>query len=355
MSEDLRALQVNILFIETILQTPKYASLLKGLLTNRKNMIEESELNLPKLKLIDVTIHLADKTVIHPKGLCEDLLIKVDKLVFPADFVVLDIEEDPKVPIILGRPFLNIAGTIVDMRESTLALKVGDDAVTFVVNQENEDGKSIENMTSLIELELALWQENNSRQFTSSLDEEFDAQRDLRELEKLLEGNEENEDLSNFEEWLEDEKGVTNLKNKEHNSSIRLHTNNQEEKGDKLIRRTKPRASVSTTFEVFTFKPPDSQAYEEIEEESVTSSDAEMMTKKAIEIDKGGMDTMRYTIEERKNKCGKRIKRQSEGNDTKRRKEELKKAYKRKIHAYKTKYKAQRIKQEFPMEEAAET
>ncbi|XP_023751324.1 uncharacterized protein LOC111899699 [Lactuca sativa] len=276
------------------------------------------KLNLPELKPIYMTIHLADKTVICPKGVCEDLLIKVDTLVFPADFVVVDMEKDPKVPIILGRPFLNTACVMVDMHESTLTLRVGDDSVTFFTNQEKEQEKSIEDKTSSIELADEL-------------------------LEKrLLEGNEDNEDLSNFKEtnstfneknlkdeeaiqvdnneWLEDEKSITALKNKEQNSSIRLHTNNQEKKGDKLTTRTKPRASVYTTFQVFTFKPPDSQAYEESEVESVTSSDAEMMIEKAIEVDKGRMDTMGHMVDERKKKCGKGIKRKSEGNDTKMRK-----------------------------------
>nr|KAJ0205103.1 hypothetical protein LSAT_V11C500241070 [Lactuca sativa] len=243
------------------------------------------KLNLPELKPIQMTIHLADKMVIHPKGFCEDLLIKVDKSLFPVDFVVLDMEEDPKVLISLRRQFLNTACTIVDMRESTLKLRV------------RHDSKKI-----------ALWEENNSKQSTTSLDEEFDAQRDLRELEKPLEGNEDNEHLSNFEEtnltfneknlkyeeaiqvdkkeWLEDEKGITDLKNKEPNSSIRLHTNNQEVKEDKLTIRTKPRALVSTSFEVFTLKTPDSQVYEESKVESKTPSDGRMISGSVIEKDK---------------------------------------------------------------------
>ena len=76
--------------------------------------------------------------VIHPKGVCEYHIIKVDKLLFPDDFIVLDMEEDPKIPIILGRPFLNTSCAIVDMWESTLTLRVGDDSVTFVTNQEKE-------------------------------------------------------------------------------------------------------------------------------------------------------------------------------------------------------------------------
>ncbi|XP_023749383.1 uncharacterized protein LOC111897660 [Lactuca sativa] len=111
------------------------------------------KLNLPKLKPIHMTIHLADKTLIHPKGFCEDLLIKMDKLVFPADFLVLDMEEDPKIPIILVRRFLNTECAIVDMRESTLTHRVVDDLVTFVTNQEKEHAKSIDDKTSSMELD----------------------------------------------------------------------------------------------------------------------------------------------------------------------------------------------------------
>ncbi|XP_052624776.1 uncharacterized protein LOC128132299 [Lactuca sativa] len=93
------------------------------------------KLNLPEPRPIRMAIHLANKTVTFPRGICEDLLVKVDKFVFPADFIILDMEADPQVPIILGRPFLNTASAIVDMRDSMLTLRVGDDSVTFGVDQ----------------------------------------------------------------------------------------------------------------------------------------------------------------------------------------------------------------------------
>ncbi|XP_023745461.1 uncharacterized protein LOC111893631 [Lactuca sativa] len=83
------------------------------------------KLNLPVPKPIQMKIHLADKTIIHPMGVCEDLLIKVEKLVFHVDFIILDMEEELQIPIILGRPFLNTACVVVDICESTLTLRVG--------------------------------------------------------------------------------------------------------------------------------------------------------------------------------------------------------------------------------------
>ncbi|KAL5570394.1 hypothetical protein UlMin_026969 [Ulmus minor] len=53
-----------------------------------------------------VTLQLVDRSFAHPEGKIVDVLIRVDKFVFPADFIILDFEADREVPIILGRPFL---------------------------------------------------------------------------------------------------------------------------------------------------------------------------------------------------------------------------------------------------------
>ena len=53
-----------------------------------------------------VTLQLAEKSLKHPRWVIEDVLVKVDKFIFPTDFIVLDMEEDKQIPIILGRPFL---------------------------------------------------------------------------------------------------------------------------------------------------------------------------------------------------------------------------------------------------------
>ena len=55
---------------------------------------------------MSVTLQLADRSLKHPRGVIEDVLIKIDKFIFLTDFIVLDMEEDKEIPIILGRPFL---------------------------------------------------------------------------------------------------------------------------------------------------------------------------------------------------------------------------------------------------------
>ena len=64
------------------------------------------QLGLPEPKPTTMSLQLADRSVTYPRGIVEDVLVRVDKLIFPADFVILDFEEDKKIPIILGRPFL---------------------------------------------------------------------------------------------------------------------------------------------------------------------------------------------------------------------------------------------------------
>ena len=63
-------------------------------------------LGLGEARPTTVTLQIADRSLKHPRGVIEDVLVKVDKFIFPADFIVLDMEEDKQIPIILDRPFL---------------------------------------------------------------------------------------------------------------------------------------------------------------------------------------------------------------------------------------------------------
>ena len=63
----------------------------------------------------------------------EDVLVKVDKFIFPADLIVLDMEEDKEIPIILGRPFLATNRAMIDVQKGELKLRVQDDEVRFSV------------------------------------------------------------------------------------------------------------------------------------------------------------------------------------------------------------------------------
>ncbi|XP_061353730.1 uncharacterized protein LOC133298454 [Gastrolobium bilobum] len=76
----------------------------------------------------------ADKSIVKPEGKIEDLLVKVDKFILPADFIILDYEADIDVPIILGRPFLATGRAFINVQKWELSMRVHDDEIKFKFN-----------------------------------------------------------------------------------------------------------------------------------------------------------------------------------------------------------------------------
>ncbi|GKC79553.1 reverse transcriptase domain-containing protein [Tanacetum coccineum] len=185
-----KKLHFNIRFAEALAQMPKYAKMLKDLLTNKEKLLElaNTPLNencsvvllrkLPEklgdpgkflipcdfseledcMALADLgasinlmplsvwkmlmlhelvptcmTLELANRSVAYPAGIAEDVFVQVGKFTFPADFVVVDYDVDPRVPLILGRPFLRTARALVDVHGEELTLRVGDEKLIFNV------------------------------------------------------------------------------------------------------------------------------------------------------------------------------------------------------------------------------
>ena len=183
-----KKLEINLPFAEALEQMPKYAKFIKDVLSKKKRygdyevvaLTEECSTTLqrklpPKLKdpgsfsipchlgnnkvtkaLCDlgasinlmplsmfrklnggevqpttISLLLADRSFVHPYGIVEDVLVKVDKFIFPKDFVILDMEEDAEVPIILGRPFLATGRALIDVQDGKLTFRLNDEEVTF--------------------------------------------------------------------------------------------------------------------------------------------------------------------------------------------------------------------------------
>ena len=74
---------------------------------------------------------MADRSIAKPWGVIEDVLVKVDKFIYPVDFVVLDMGDDNEVPLILGRPFLATGRALIDVEAGCLTLRVDNDQVHF--------------------------------------------------------------------------------------------------------------------------------------------------------------------------------------------------------------------------------
>ncbi|KAK1411409.1 hypothetical protein QVD17_37958 [Tagetes erecta] len=111
------------------------------------------KLGLGELTPTRMSLSLADKSVKYPRGIVENLLVKVDKFVFPVDFVVLDMEADAKVPIILGRPFLRTAHAIIDVFKGKITLHVGEDIAIFKIPEPIENVKCWDNRVLVIDAE----------------------------------------------------------------------------------------------------------------------------------------------------------------------------------------------------------
>ncbi|GJR91871.1 reverse transcriptase domain-containing protein [Tanacetum coccineum] len=185
-----RSLHFNLSFSDALLYMPKFASTFKNLLSNKEKLFELAntsvnencsavilkklpeklgdpgkflipcnfleideclaladlgasinlmplsiwrKLSLPELTPTQMILELADRSTIRPTGIAEDVFVRVGKFHFLADFVVIDYIVDPRVPLILGRPFLRTARALIDVYGKELTLRVSDEAITFKV------------------------------------------------------------------------------------------------------------------------------------------------------------------------------------------------------------------------------
>nr|GEW53868.1 hypothetical protein [Tanacetum cinerariifolium] len=93
------------------------------------------KLSLRELTPTQITLELADRSITRPKGVAEYVLVKVGKFHFPTDFVVVDFESNPSVPLILGRSFLKTGRALINVYGEEITLRVNDESVTFNLNQ----------------------------------------------------------------------------------------------------------------------------------------------------------------------------------------------------------------------------
>ncbi|XP_022876928.1 uncharacterized protein LOC111395153 [Olea europaea var. sylvestris] len=186
--EIFKKLHINISFADAIAQMPSYAKFLKEILSNKRkleereivclneecsvillrklplklkdqgsftipctigsNYFEQSlcdlgasvnlmplsiymSLGLRETKTKTISLQLADRSIKRSKGIIEDMLVKVDKFIFPADFIILDMEEDSNIPLILGIPFLAIERALIDVYDGKMIIRVDNEQVIF--------------------------------------------------------------------------------------------------------------------------------------------------------------------------------------------------------------------------------
>nr|GEU53333.1 reverse transcriptase domain-containing protein [Tanacetum cinerariifolium] len=136
-------LHFDISFADALLLMPKFASTIKSLLTNKDKLFELAKVPLDENSSAMLLKKLLeklgdpdnDRSITRPKGVAEDVFVKVGKFHFPTDFVVIDFEADPRVPLILGRSFLRTGHALIDVYGEEITLRVNDESVTFNLNQ----------------------------------------------------------------------------------------------------------------------------------------------------------------------------------------------------------------------------
>nr|GEW62641.1 DNA-directed DNA polymerase [Tanacetum cinerariifolium] len=107
-----------------------------------------NKLSLPDLSPTCMTLELADHSISCPVGVAKDVFVKVGTFHFPADFVVVDFDADPRVPLILGRSFLTTGRALIDVFEGKLTLRVGKEAITFNLDQTSRYSANYNDMTA---------------------------------------------------------------------------------------------------------------------------------------------------------------------------------------------------------------
>ncbi|CAL2238234.1 unnamed protein product [Prunus armeniaca] len=155
------------------------------------------QLGLGGLKATTISLQLADRSVKYPRGIVEDILVQVDKLILPADFVVLDMEEAPihdrELPILLGRPFMATAKTIIDVQNGLLTMTVLGETVQFKVFESlshpssSLDCCSIDVLDSLVFSKFLLAQSNDPLQYVLSQSQDDFDEEVLMEMVAALE------------------------------------------------------------------------------------------------------------------------------------------------------------------------
>nr|GEZ61197.1 reverse transcriptase domain-containing protein [Tanacetum cinerariifolium] len=104
--------------------------------------------SLPELTLTCMTLELADRLVSKAIGIAKDVSVKVSVFHFPADFVVVDFEPNPRVPLILGRCFLKTGRDLIDVHKGELTLRIENEAITYNLDQTARYSANYNQMTA---------------------------------------------------------------------------------------------------------------------------------------------------------------------------------------------------------------
>ncbi|GJS81000.1 reverse transcriptase domain-containing protein [Tanacetum coccineum] len=113
------------------------------------------QLSLLELTLTRMTLEIVNQSVAQPKGVAEDIFMKVGKFYFLADFVVVVYDVDPRVPLIPGRPLLRTERALIDVYGEELTLRVDDEAIMFKVRHISRYSHNCETVNQVNVIDIA--------------------------------------------------------------------------------------------------------------------------------------------------------------------------------------------------------
>nr|GEX70526.1 hypothetical protein [Tanacetum cinerariifolium] len=163
-----KEMNFEISFTDALMLMPKFASTLKALIGNKEKLRMDvclaladlgasinlmplsvwKGLLLPELTPTCMTLELADRTESKPVGIAKDVKVKVGVFHFPTDFVVVDFDPDPRVPLILERCFLKTSRALIDVHKGELTLRIGHEAITYNLDQTSRYSANYDQMTA---------------------------------------------------------------------------------------------------------------------------------------------------------------------------------------------------------------
>nr|GEY13480.1 reverse transcriptase domain-containing protein [Tanacetum cinerariifolium] len=125
-----------------------------GASINLMPLLVLKKLGLPELISTRMTLELANRAICTPAGIARDVFVPVGKFTFLADFFIVDYERDPRVPLILGRPFLRTARALIDVHREEMILRDGDKSLTLNMRHDtssysNQPQKELINMINI--------------------------------------------------------------------------------------------------------------------------------------------------------------------------------------------------------------
>ncbi|XP_070054847.1 uncharacterized protein [Nicotiana tomentosiformis] len=119
-------------------------------------------LGIERARLTSMLLQLADRTVNRPSGILDDVLVHVGKIVFLADFVILDCQVDEDILIILGRPFLATGRALIDCETGELKMRLNDEEITFNVQKSMRRPSELANYSLVKVVDVILEEEDET-------------------------------------------------------------------------------------------------------------------------------------------------------------------------------------------------